>query len=121
MQENVDHGWSRTLNRSASTPRPAPRDRSDTSDPHRAYARQVAADGFALLAHAVNACDNPATRYRFGEQEREEFMTLCAKLYALIETGRIEPRAAAIAQDDIAFQRFVSRSLGGGAGSASDA
>ena len=111
----MDHGRRQALTRSASTPRSAPPDRPGIHDPHRAYARKVAAEGFALLAHAVNACDNPDTRYRFGEAEREEFMTLCAKLYALIETGRIEPRAAAMAQDDLAFQRFVSRSLGGGA------
>jgi hypothetical protein len=98
--------------RSANNPRPAPPGHPDAEDPHRAYACRVAAEGFALLAHAVNACDNPATRYRFAEEERERFMSLCAKLYALIETGRIEPRAAAMAQDDIAFQRFVSRSLG---------
>jgi hypothetical protein len=120
LQENVDHGWRQALTQSASTPRPAQPDRSDALEPHRAYARKVAAEGFALLAHAVNACDNPATRYRFGEAEREEFMTLCAKLYALIETGRIEPRAAAMAQDDLAFQRFVSRSLGGSAAAESD-
>ena len=103
------------MTRGAKAQGPALPDRPATRDPHRAYARKVAAEGFALLAHAVNACDNPATRYRFGEDEREEFMTLCARLYALIETGRIEPRAAAMAQDDTAFQRFVSRSLGGSA------
>lgn len=101
------------MNRGVSTPRPAGSNQPAECDPHRTYARQVAGEGFALLAHAVNACDNPATRYRFGEEEREEFMTLCARLYALIDTGRIEPRAAAMAQDDIAFQRFVSLSLGG--------
>jgi hypothetical protein len=99
--------------RSANNRRPASPGESRAEDPDRAYARRVAAEGFALLAHAVNACDNPATRYRFGEEERERFMSLCAKLYALIETGSIEPRAAAMAQDDIAFQRFVTRSLGG--------
>jgi hypothetical protein len=99
--------------RSARTPQPAPSNRPATGEPHRDYALRVAADGFALLAHAVNACDNPATRYRFGNQEREEFMTLCARLYVLIETGAIVPRAAAMAQDDVVFQRFVNRSLNG--------
>jgi hypothetical protein len=108
------------LTRGASTPEPASFDGAEAGDPHRAYARRVAAKGFALLAHAVNACDNPATRYRFGEGEREEFMDLCTRLYALIETGRIEARAAAMAQDDIAFQRFVSRSLGSRAASEAD-
>ena len=78
---------------------------------HRAYALEVASQGFALLAHAVNACDNPETPYRFGDAERERFMSLCAKLYALVERGRIESRASAIAQDDVDFQRFVHRSL----------
>jgi hypothetical protein len=99
--------------RSARTPQPAPSNRLETGEPHRDYALRVAADGFALLAHAMNACDNPATRYRFGDVEREAFMTLCARLYALIETGTIVPRAAAMAQDDVAFQRFVNRSLDG--------
>ena len=98
---------------SANAPKPAPSHRRKPGGPHRDYARKVAAEGFALLAHAFNACDNPATPYRFGDQEREEFMTLCARLYSLVETGRIETRAAALAQDDLAFQRFLSRSLNG--------
>lgn len=80
---------------------------------HRAYARNVASRGFALLAHAVNACDNPTTLYRFGDAEREQFLVLCTKLYSLIESGKIVPRLSALAQDDLAFQRFVSRSLAG--------
>ncbi len=97
--------------RSTSGARPAPRNRQLAADPHRDYALEVAGEAFSLLAHAVNACDNPATPYRFADAEREQFMSLCAKLYALIETGRIEPRSLAIAQDDLAFQRFVLRSL----------
>jgi hypothetical protein len=82
-----------------------------TPEAHRAYALEVASQGFALLAHAVNACDNPATPYRFADAERERFMSLCARLYTLVERGRIESRASALAQDDVDFQRFVSRSL----------
>ena len=83
--------------RSANAPRPAPRTSVAAADPHRAYALRVASEGFSLLTHAVNACDNPATLYRFAEAEREQFLTLCAKLYALIESGTIEPRSLAIA------------------------
>lgn len=108
------------MTRGADTPDPSSFDRPVSDDPHRAYARRVAAKGFALLAHAVNACDNPATRYRFGEEEREEFMNLCTRLYALIESGRIEGRAAAMAQDDLAFQRFVSRAIGSSAAPGAD-
>ncbi len=89
------------------------RARSTTPEAHRAYALEVASQGFALLAHAVNACDNPETPYRFAEPERERFMALCARLYALVERGQIESRASAMAQDDAAFQRFVHRSLAG--------
>ena len=95
--------------------KPAGRNGLRSEADFRTYARNVAAQGFALLAHSVNACDNPATHYRFGDAERERFMDLCGQLYALIETGRIESRSAAIAQDDLAFQRFVSRSLTAGA------
>jgi hypothetical protein len=91
--------------------RPKKRARGTTIEAHRAYALKVASQGFALLAHAVNACDNPETPYRFADAERERFMTLCASLYALVERGRIEPRTAAMAQDDVEFQRFVQRSL----------
>jgi hypothetical protein len=97
--------------RSTSGAKPAPGSRQLAADPHRDYALRVAGKGFSLLAHAVNACDNPATPYRFAEAEREQFMSLCAKLYALIEGGRIEARSLAIAQDDLAFQRFVHRSV----------
>jgi hypothetical protein len=97
--------------RSAHAPGPAPTDPLKSGNPDRDYALNVAAKGFALLAHAVNACDNPATRYRFGHEERDEFMSLCARLYSLIASGNIESRAAAMAQDDLAFQRFVKRSL----------
>ena len=90
--------------RGASGAKPAPADPRCAAHSHRAYALKVAGRGFSLLAHAVNACDNPATLYRFGAAEREQFMSLCTKLYALIETGSIEPRSLAIAQDDLAFQ-----------------
>lgn len=94
-------------NRATRTARAAAR----TPQAHRAYALEVASQGFALLAHAVNACDNPETPYRFADAERERFMSLCTRLYALIERGRIESRASALAQDDVDFQRFVQRSL----------
>ena len=87
------------------------RARATTPQAHRAYALEVASQGFALLAHAVNACNNPETPYRFADAERERFMSLCARLYALVERGRIESRASAIAQDDVDFQRFANRSL----------
>ncbi len=89
----------------------SPRTRLTTPEGHRAYALAVASQGFALLAHAVNARDNPETPYRFADAERERFMSLCARLYSLIERGRIETRAVALAQDDVDFQRFVNRSL----------
>jgi hypothetical protein len=99
------------------------RTRPTTPEAHRAYALEVASQGFALLAHAVNACDNPETPYRFADAERERFMSLCARLYSLVERGRIETRAAALAQDDVDFQRFVNRSLAAitdGTGQAAD-
>jgi hypothetical protein len=94
---------------------PAGRNHHRTEAEYRAYARNVASQGFALLAHAVNACDNPSTHYRFADAEQEQFIDLCSRLYSLIDSGHLEPRSAAIAQDDIAFQRFVSRSLTAGA------
>jgi hypothetical protein len=105
-----DPGASGKGPRAARTARRA-RVRTTTPEAHRAYALEVASQGFALLAHAVNASDNPETPYRFADAERERFMSLCAKLYALVERGRIESRALAIAQDDVDFQRFVQRSL----------
>ena len=62
----------------------------------------------ALLAHAVNHCDNPSVPYRYRDREQAEFIGICQRIYLLIERGEIESRAGAIAQDDDAFQRFIS-------------
>lgn len=36
----------------------------------REYARRMASEGVALLAHALHACDNPDTPYQYGATER---------------------------------------------------
>ncbi len=51
--------------------------------------------------------------YRYGAEEQARFRELCAGIVELIETGRIEWRPLAIAQGDLAFQRFVLRSTEG--------
>ncbi len=120
LQERDDVRSAAVNRQSEGPPAPAGQGCTGSEDAHRNYARNVASQGFALLAHAINACNNPATRYRFGDSEREQFMSLCATLHSLIENGKIEPRSAAMAQDDLAFQRFVSRSLAAAAGVAGD-
>jgi len=64
--------------------------------------------GVASLAHAFNACDNPATPYRYSVAVRDRFMELCLELYGLVETGEIIERRGPAAQDDVEFQRFMN-------------
>jgi hypothetical protein len=73
----------------------------------REYAHRIAEQGFALLSHAVNACDNPDTPYRYAPEAQREFLRLGAALYALIERGRILPHQIGQARNDEAFQVFM--------------
>jgi hypothetical protein len=74
----------------------------------REYAHRIAEQGFALLSHAVNACDNPDTPYRYAPEAQREFLRLGAALYALIDSGRIVPHRIGQARNDDAFQVFMA-------------
>jgi hypothetical protein len=78
----------------------------------RAYAHQHAAQGVALLAHAVNACKRPDACYRYGVREQRRFLRIARELFALIEEGEIVPIAPQCAPTDAehnqAFQRFIA-------------
>lgn len=78
----------------------------------RAYARQHAMEGVALLAHAVNACDRPHASYRFAAAEQRRFLRLVRELHDLIEHGEIVALAPSCTptdtEHDSEFQRFMA-------------
>ncbi len=85
------------------TPAPAiahiPRNRD-----HRAYARTQAMLAMGILAHAVNATDNPATPYRYDNVSRIRFIAIAQLLVELVVEGEIiEP-----SEHDAGFQRFMN-------------
>lgn len=73
----------------------------------RDYARESAAQGVALIAHALNACDNPATPYKFAASARRKFERIVFELVQLIDTGRIVPNPIGAARVDHEFQAFM--------------
>jgi hypothetical protein len=77
-------------------------------EPARGSANRIASQGIALLAHALNACDNTATPYKYAPDARARFMELASKIVELVETGRILPNPIGLARNDDAFQSFMA-------------
>jgi aspartate ammonia-lyase len=75
----------------------------------RDKARDLATQGVALLARAVNHLRDPAVLYRYGAEEQARFMELAGDLVHLVETGRIELSPAMAARYDQDFQAFLNR------------
>lgn len=78
----------------------------------RLQARGAATHALAVLAQAVNHCDNPAVPYRFDAAAQADFEAIAQAVVRLIEGGVIQPRSVAIAQADAAFQRHLAHVVG---------
>lgn len=64
--------------------------------------------GCGFFARAFNLCDDAEIPYCWPKQTRDEVERLLTRLVHLAEGGPIRPRAGAQAQDDAAFQRFMT-------------
>ncbi len=79
---------------------------------HRDYARQHAAQGVALLAHAINACNRDDATYRYSKEQQRKFARIVRELVELVEFGEIvafgSARAPTASEHDRGFQRFMA-------------
>jgi hypothetical protein len=60
-------------------------------DASREDARSQASTAMALLARAMNHCDNPELPYRYTAEVQSRFVDLAIQIVRLVETGDIEP------------------------------
>lgn len=74
----------------------------------RNEARKYAQNGVGMLAHALNACDEADTPYRYGNAEQARFKVLITEIIEIVETGKIELAPNAKARFDKEFQSFMS-------------
>ena len=61
------------------------------ADRYREQAHELARDGVAHLARAVNLLSSPETAFRYTQDVHEKMFSLGVEMARLIESGSIEP------------------------------
>jgi len=79
----------------------------------RGIARRTAEQGFALIARAINACDNPDIPYQFSEIDRTRVINALIEVQDVVEHGIIQVSQVEAAKKDMKYQTFRVKLLSG--------
>ena len=80
--------------------------------PAREYARSLRQPAIALLAHALNARDNPDLPYRYSDEAIEHFNRIVGELSEIFDDGEIiETLLPSDRETDRDFQAFMRKAL----------
>jgi len=80
--------------------------------PAREYARSLRQPAIALLAHALNARDNPDLPYRYSDEAIEHFNRIVGELSEIFDDGEIiETLLPSDREIDRDFQAFMRKAL----------
>lgn len=88
------------------------------ADRYREQAHELARDGVAHLARAVNLLSSPETAFRYTQDVHEQMVRLGVEMARLIESGNIEPNPAHVqylqlkaARADGSVQRLLQKAV----------